>query len=54
MLVAGLEPGDRVRILALNQVEFLEVLFERASGMRPVMINVKLPDETVELSAMPL
>ena len=49
MLVAGLEPGDRVGILALNRVEFLEVLFgAMRAGCVPVMINVKLPDETVE------
>jgi len=49
LLVAGLEPGDRVGILALNRVEFLEVLFgAMRAGCVPVMINVKLPDETVE------
>ena len=45
----GVEPGDRVGILALNRVEFLEVLFgAMRAGCVPVMINVKLPDETVE------
>lgn len=49
LLVAGLQPGDRVGILALNRVEFLEVLFgAMRAGCVPVMINVKLPDETVE------
>ncbi|MBI05190.1 MAG: long-chain fatty acid--CoA ligase [Pelagibacteraceae bacterium] len=49
LLVAGLEPNDRVGILALNRVEFLEVLFgAMRAGCVPVMINVKLPDETVE------
>ncbi|MEE2998005.1 MAG: class I adenylate-forming enzyme family protein [Pseudomonadota bacterium] len=49
LLVAGMEPGDRVGILALNRVEFLEVLFgAMRAGCVPVMINVKLPDETVE------
>ena len=48
LLVAGMEPGDRVGILALNRVEFLEVLFgAMRAGCVPVMINVKLPDETV-------
>ena len=49
LLVAGLETNDRVGILALNRVEFLEVLFGAMRvGCVPVMINVKLPDETVE------
>jgi long-chain acyl-CoA synthetase len=49
LLVAGMEPGDRVGILALNRVEFLEVLFgAMRAGCVPVMINVKLADETVE------
>lgn len=48
LLMAGMEPGDRVGILALNRVEFLEVLFgAMRAGCVPVMINVKLPDETV-------
>lgn len=48
LLVAGFEPGDRIGILALNRVEFLEVLFgAMRAGCVPVMINVKLPDETV-------
>ncbi|MEX2453524.1 MAG: class I adenylate-forming enzyme family protein [Rhodospirillaceae bacterium] len=48
LLMAGLEPGDRVGILALNRAEFLEVLFgAMRAGCVPVMINVKLPDETV-------
>ena len=49
LLIAGLEPGDRIGILALNRVEFLEVLFgAMRAGCVPVMINVKLPDETIE------
>ncbi|MEC7463796.1 MAG: class I adenylate-forming enzyme family protein [Pseudomonadota bacterium] len=49
LIVAGLEPGDRIGILALNRVEFLEVLFgAMRAGCVPVMINVKLPAETAE------
>lgn len=49
LMVAGVEPGDRVGILAVNRVEFLEVLFgAMRAGCVPVMINVKLPDDTVE------
>ena len=49
LLLAGLEPGDRVGILAVNRVEFLEVLFgAMRAGCVPVMINVKLPDATVK------
>ena len=45
---AGLGPGDRVGILALNRVEFLEVLFgAMRAGCVPVMINAKLPAEQV-------
>ncbi len=45
---AGLGPGDRVGILALNRVEYLEVLFgAMRAGCVPVMINAKLPAETV-------
>lgn len=48
LLLAGMEIGDRVGILALNRVEFLEVLFgAMRAGCVPVMINVKLPDDTV-------
>ena len=48
LLMAGIQPGDRVGILALNRVEFLEVLFgAMRAGCVPVMINVKLPDDTV-------
>jgi long-chain acyl-CoA synthetase len=49
LLRAGLKPGDRVGILALNRVEFLEVLFgAMRAGMVPVMINVKLPAAQVQ------
>ena len=48
LLMAGMEPGDRIGILALNRVEFLEVLFgAMRAGCVPVMINIKLPDDTV-------
>ncbi len=44
----GFKPGDRVGILALNRVEYLEVLFgAMRAGCVPVMINAKLPAETV-------
>ena len=45
---AGFKPGDRVGIAALNRVEYLEVLFgAMRAGCVPVMINAKLPAETV-------
>ena len=45
---AGLKPGDRIAILALNRVEFLEVLFgAMRAGCVPVMINAKLPADQV-------
>ena len=45
---AGLETGDRVGILSLNRVEYLEVLFgAMRAGCVPVMINTKLPAEQV-------
>ncbi len=45
---AGFGSGDRIGILALNRVEFLEVLFgAMRAGLVPVMINVKLPAEQV-------
>ncbi len=48
LLLAGMEPGDRIGILALNRVEYLETLFgAMRAGCVPVMINLKLPDETV-------
>lgn len=48
LLRAGLAPGDRVGILALNRVEFLEVLFgAMRAGCVPVMINAKLPADQV-------
>lgn len=48
LLLAGLQPGDRVGILALNRIEFLEVLFgAMRAGCVPVMINVKLPADTI-------
>ncbi|MEK9644183.1 MAG: class I adenylate-forming enzyme family protein [Alphaproteobacteria bacterium] len=49
LLIAAVEPGDRIGILALNRVEYLEVLFgAMRAGCIPVMINVKLTDETVQ------
>ena len=48
LIRAGLVPGDRVGILALNRVEFLEVLFgAMRAGCVPVMINAKLPADQV-------
>ena len=45
---AGLGLGDRVAIVALNRVEFLEVMFgAMRAGCVPVMINAKLPAEQV-------
>ncbi len=45
---AGLGKGDRVGILALNRVEFLEVLFgSMRAGCVPVMINAKLTADQV-------
>lgn len=45
---AGLGPGERVGILSLNRVEFLEVLFgAMRAGCVPVMINAKLPADQV-------
>jgi acyl-CoA synthetase (AMP-forming)/AMP-acid ligase II len=47
-LAAGLEPGDRVAILALNRIEYLETLFgAMRAGCVPVMVNVKLATETI-------
>lgn len=46
---AGLGAGDRICILALNRVEFLEVLFgAMRAGCVPVMINAKLPAAQVQ------
>ncbi len=43
---ARLRPGDRVAILALNRLEYLEALFgAMRAGCVPVMVNVKLPPE---------
>ncbi len=44
----GLEPGDRVGILALNRAEYISVLFGAVlAGLVPVPLNVKLPAETL-------
>lgn len=46
---AGLGVGDRVAIIALNRVEFLEVMFgAMRAGCVPVMINAKLPAAQVQ------
>ncbi len=48
LLRAGLGKGDRVGIVALNRVEFLEVMFgAMRAGCVPVMINAKLPADQV-------
>ncbi len=45
---AGLVPGDRIAIVALNRVEYLEALFgAMRAGCVPVMVNVKLADDTI-------
>ena len=52
LVQAGLQTGDRVGILSLNRVEFLEVLFgAMRAGCVPVMINTKLPAEQVRYIA---
>ncbi len=52
LVSAGLQPGDRVGILSLNRVEFLEVLFgAMRAGCVPVMINTKLPADQVQYIA---
>ena len=44
----GLGPGDRVAVCALNRYEYLAALFgAMRAGCVPVMVNVKLPAETV-------
>lgn len=46
---AGLGPGDRIGVLALNRVEYIAVLFgAMRAGCVPVPVNVKLPGEVVE------
>jgi long-chain acyl-CoA synthetase len=48
LLMAGLQPGERVAILALNRLEYLEVLFgAMRAGCIPVMVNIKLPPKTI-------
>lgn len=49
LIRAGLAVGDRVAIIALNRIEFLEVMFgAMRAGCVPVMINAKLPAEQVQ------
>lgn len=46
---AGLVKDDRVAIIALNRVEFVEVMFgAMRAGCVPVMINAKLPADQVQ------
>lgn len=46
----GLGPGDRLAVLALNRIEYVEALFGALrAGCVAVPINVKLPRETVRL-----
>lgn len=46
----GLGPGDRLAILALNRIEYVETLFGALrAGCVAVPINVKLPREAVHL-----
>ncbi|MDA1327012.1 MAG: class I adenylate-forming enzyme family protein [Proteobacteria bacterium] len=45
----GLGVGDRVAIVALNRVEYLEVMFgAMRAGCVPVMINAKLPADQIQ------
>ena len=44
----GLGRGDRVAICAVNRLEYLVALFgAMRAGCVPVMVNIKLPEETV-------
>ena len=46
---SGFKKGNRIGILALNRLEFLEVLFgSMRAGCVPVMINAKLPPKQVQ------
>ncbi|NQU69939.1 MAG: acyl--CoA ligase [Rhodospirillales bacterium] len=48
LLMAGIQPGERIAILALNRLEYLEVLFgAMRAGCIPVMVNIKLPADTL-------
>jgi len=52
LVKAGLKTGDRVGILSLNRIEYLEVLFgAMRAGCVPVMINTKLPTDQVRYIA---
>ena len=49
LVKAGLGKDDRVAIIALNRVEFVEVMFgAMRAGCVPVMINAKLPADQVQ------
>lgn len=49
LVKAGLGKDDRVAIIALNRIEFLEVMFgAMRAGCVPVMINAKLPADQVQ------
>jgi acyl-CoA synthetase (AMP-forming)/AMP-acid ligase II len=52
LTAAGLGPGDRVGILALNRPEYAETLFgTMRAGCVPVPLNVKLPADTLAFIA---
>src|SRR5205085_10962802 len=48
----GLGPGDRIGILALNRVEYLETIFgAMRAGVVPVPLNARLTAETIDFIA---
>ncbi|NIR32620.1 MAG: acyl--CoA ligase [Gammaproteobacteria bacterium] len=50
LVARGLGPGDRLALLALNRIEYVEVLLGALrAGCVPIPINIKLPRETVHL-----
>ncbi len=51
LISAGLRPGDRVGILSLNRVEFLEVMYGAIrAGCIPVPMNIKLPEKMMHFT----